>query len=202
MKTSLAILFLVAALTLHGQTNVSETNAPLKLLPPYGELPPTFWEQHGTATLVGGFVLIALASSCCWLAFRPRPKTILPPAAQARQSLKMLRSQPEDGAVLSRVSQIVRNYFVAAFQLPSGEFTTAEFSRLIFGQEKIGAEISTAVAGFLRDCDNQKFSPAKTPASIGAVDRAFELIELGESRLAQLRQSAAAPQENNTSTRA
>jgi len=96
----------------------------------------------------------------------------------------------------------VRNYFIAAFQLPPGEFTTAEFSRAISSHEKIGAELSTAVIDFLRDCDNQKFSPVKTTTPIGAVKRAFELIALGQSRLTQLRQSAAVQAENKTPTRA
>jgi hypothetical protein len=202
MKIPLAISFLIATLPLHGQPNASATNAPLKLLPPYGELPPTFWEQRGTVIVVAGLGIIALAAGGLWLVYRSRPKTILPPEAQARQALERLRPQPEDGAVLSRVSQIVRNYFIAAFQLPPGEFTTAEFSRAISSHEKIGAELSTGVADFLRDCDDRKFSPAKTPTPIDAVKQALELIGRGESRLAQLRQTAAVQAENKTSTHA
>ena len=61
------------------------------LLPPYGELPPTFWEQHGTVLMLAGLGIIALAAFGLWLIFRPRPKLIIPPEVQARQALEMLR---------------------------------------------------------------------------------------------------------------
>jgi hypothetical protein len=186
----LAIMFFVAALPLHGQTNASGTNALPALLPPYGELPPTFWEQHATFIVVAGFGMIALAASGLWLIFRPKPKIIIPPEVQARQALGILRQQPEDGVVLSRVSQVVRNYFIAAFQLVPGEFTTAEFCRALSGHEQIGAELSTAVADFLRDCDARKFSTATALVPLDAANQALKLVALAEQRRAQLRQLA------------
>jgi len=185
-----AILFLLAAPPLHGQTSVTETNAPLKLLPPYGELPQTFWEQNKIAILSAGLGVVALLIFFLWLAFRPKPKIIIPPEIQAREALQNLSSQPEDGALLSRVSQIVRNYFSAAFQLSPGELTTTEFCREISGNEKISAELSTSAANFLRECDNHKFSTTAAAGKIDAVNRALNLIEQAEQRLAQLRQLA------------
>ena len=185
-----AIMFVFGALPLYGQTNASGTNALPALLPPYGELPPTFWEQHATSIVVAGLGMIALAASGLWLIFRPKPKIIIPPEVQARQALGILRQQPEDGVVLSRVSQVVRNYFIAAFQLAPGEFTTAEFCRALSGHEQIGAELSTAVAGFLRDCDDQKFSTATALVPLDAANQALKLVALAERRRTQLRQLA------------
>jgi hypothetical protein len=186
----LAIVFLAAALPLHGQTNASATNTLSALLPPYGELPPTFWEQHATSIVVAGLGVIALVAFGLWLFFRPKPKIIIPPEVQARQTLERLRQQPEDGVVLSRVSQVVRNYFIMAFQLALGEFTTAEFSRALSGHEQIGAELSTAVADFLRDCDARKFSTATALVPLDAANQALKLVEQAEQRRAQLRQLA------------
>jgi hypothetical protein len=184
----LVILSSFCALPLHGQTSVMETNAPLKLLPPYGELPPTFWEQNGTAILFAGFGVVAFAALVLWLIFRPKPKIIIPPEVQAREALHQLSSQPEDGALLSRVSEIVRHYFSAAFQLSPGELTTTEFIREISGNEKIGAELSTAAANFLRECDAHKFSTTAGAEKIDAANRALNLVGQAEQRRAQLSQ--------------
>jgi hypothetical protein len=184
----LAILFLFSALPLHGQTNLSATNAPLKLLPPYDELPPTFWEQNATAISFAGLGVVTLLAFFLWLIFRPKPEIIVPPEVQAREALHKLSSQPEDGAILSRVSQVLRHYFSAVFQLSPGELTTTEFCREISSNEKIGAELSTAAADFLRDCDNHKFSATAGAGKIDAANRALNLVEQAERRRAQLRE--------------
>ena len=185
-----AILFLLAALPLHAQTNASDTNALRALLPPYGELPPTFWEQHTVSVVVAGIGIIAPMAFGLWLIFRPKPTIIIPAEVQAREALENLRQQPEDGAILSRVSQVVRNYFIAVFQLAPGELTTAEFSREVSGNEKIGAELSTAAAKFLCDCDDRKFSKTAGSTRLDAANRALNLIEQTERRQAELRQLA------------
>jgi hypothetical protein len=182
----IAVIFYNARLL--AQTNSETTNAPLKLLPPYGELPPTFWEQNATQISFAGLGVVAFLICFLWLVFRPKPKIIVPPEVRAREALEHLRLQPEDGAVLSRVSQVVRNYFSAAFQLSLGELTTTEFIREISGNEKIGAELSTATANFLRECDNHKFSATAGSEKIDAANRALNLIEQAEQRRVQLRQ--------------
>jgi hypothetical protein len=184
-------LTIVSALPLHGQTNAAATNTLASLLPPYGELPPTFWEQHATSVLVGGFGITALVTFGLWLFFRPQPKIIIPPEDQARQALEILRRQPEDGAVLSRISQVMRHYFIAAFQLAPGELTTAEFSRALSSREQIGAELSVAMISLLRDCDERKFSTTTALVPLHAADQALQLITRAEQRRAQLRQTAA-----------
>jgi hypothetical protein len=184
--TFVAVIF--CSLPLLAQTNSESTNGPLKLLPPYGELPPTFLEQNSTAISFAGFGVAALAAFIFWLIFRAKPEMIIPPEVQAREALQKLRAQPEDGAVLSRISQVMRNYFCAAFYLSPGELTTTEFCREISGNEKIGAELSNATANFLRDCDNQKFSTTASAGEIDAANRGLNLIEQAEQRRAQLRQ--------------
>jgi len=134
--------------------------------------------------------IAVLAVLCVWLLLRPKPQVMLPPVVQARQALEALRQRPEDGACLSNLSRILRNYFIGAFQLPPGELTTAEFCRVISGHEPIGAELSTTVSEFLRRCDERKFSPANSPAPLGDVTRGLELVALGEARRARLRQLA------------
>ena len=98
----------------------------------------------------------------------------------AREALAKLQRQPEDGNVLSQISQILRRYVGAAFQFPSGEATTAEFSAALAGSEKIGAELAQTISSFLHECDERKFSPANPTAPLNAATRALEIISLVE----------------------
>lgn len=176
------LLFLCCiTVTADTQPGSTDTNT-LKLLPPHGELPPTFWEQYGTLLLASGFVLLLLAAIAAWLILRPKPKPIVPPQTQARRALEALRRREEDGQCLSEISQILRNYFVAAFQLSGGELTTTEFRRAISENEKIGEDLAASVVEFLRECDERKFSPAKSSVPMGAVDRGLKFIESAEAR--------------------
>jgi len=98
---------------------------------------------------------------------------------------------------LSRISQILRRYVGAAFALPPGEMTTADFCRAIAGHERLGAELSATLGDFLRRCDERKFAPAAPRPSLGAAAQALKIVELAEVRRAQLRQAdeaQAAPQ--------
>jgi len=63
-------------------------------------------------------LLLAVIAAAVWWLRRKRPPVMVPPYLQARQALEPLRQQAEDGAVLSRVSQILRRYVSAAFGLP------------------------------------------------------------------------------------
>jgi len=185
-----SLLVLLGALPLHAQPNAADTNALPALLPPYGELPATFWEQHKTSVVVAGIGIVLLATFLIWLVFRPKQKAIILPEAQARQALEELRRETEDGAVLSRISQVVRHYFIAVFQLPTGELTTAEFNRELARCHKINSELVFATIEFLRNCDARKFSPAAA-GKPDAASRALNLVEQAEQRRAQLRQPAA-----------
>jgi hypothetical protein len=158
----------------------------LRLRPPRAELPPGFWEQHGWWVALLSALGLAIVSLVAWLFSRPRRELMIGPAAWARQMLEPLRDQPEDGAILSRVSQVLRQYVAASFGLSSDEMTTTEFCRLLSQREAAGSEFCAAASQFLRQCDQQKFAPSSAASGMGAVSQVLILIEMGESRLAAL----------------
>jgi hypothetical protein len=178
-----AILF--ATLRLFGQAS---TNLPPRLSPAYPEIPPTFGErfspttQSGQAIYISIVLLAVLLFFVIWKKLYPPPPPTLPPEIVAREALAKVPRQPEDGKHLSEVSQILRRYAIAAFELPPGEFTTAEFSAALAGSEKIGAELAQTISNFLRECDGRKFSPASSTVPFQAAARALELIALAEKR--------------------
>ncbi len=194
-------------LAFFAQSVFSQTTNPLPpLTPSYPEIPPTFWELHGMAILAGSVTLIALAAVVLWKLLQPKPVIVLPPEIVAREALVQLQRRPEDGTLLSEISQILRRYVVAVFDLPAAELTTAELCAALAGCGKINAELAGAIAAFLRECDERKFAP---PGSVGvqasacpesrpaapdmekrelqpAAARALELVELAEKRLAMV----------------
>ena len=138
----------------------AKTNDLPKLVPAYGELSPTFWEQHQAAIIIASFAFLAFVFLFVKTMLRPESPKILSPETVARQALAKLQGQPEDGKLLSEVSQILRRYISAAFELPAAELTTAEFCAALVANEKIGAELAGTISDFLRECDERKFSPA------------------------------------------
>lgn len=163
-----------------------------ELRPPLPELPPTFWEQHGSwivflAILVAASAVLGIA----WLR-RAKPTAAEPIEIHARRRLEALRQRPEDGDLLSEVSRVLKRYLAVAFELPSGELTTAEFCQAFQGHRAPGTELAESVSSFLRQCDALKFSPDEREAPVGAADRALTLVEMGEARRAQWRQPATA----------
>jgi len=169
--------------TLTGFAQAS-TNALTALAPAYGELPPTFWEQHQTAIVIGGFIFIIAQSLFLWkLLMRLQPR-VEPPENLARAALNRLLDEPEDGKLLSEVSQILRRYIGAVFQMRGEELTTSEFTAEILQHEKIGPELAGKISGFLRECDARKFAPDKNAASLDAVETALDFITQLEPRRA------------------
>jgi hypothetical protein len=153
------------------------TNSALPLLAPaYPEIPPTFWELHAAAILVSGSALLAAAIGYVLLRLRPEPPVAAPPEIRAHASLIDLQREPEEGKVLSEISQVLRRYASEAFDLPAGEQTTAELSAALAGSARIDPELARAVGDFLRGCDTRKFSPAGSPAPLNAATRALELV--------------------------
>jgi hypothetical protein len=144
--------------------------------------------------------LLALVCGVAWLLTRPKPPVVVPPEVQARQALDALRQQPEDGALLSRVSQILRHYVTAAFELPPGELTTAEFCTMIATHSPIGPELSAALTAFLCECDRRKFSPSAPAPPLSAVAQALKLIDQAQTRRLALAQSAAQPSQSSVAT--
>lgn len=161
------------------------------LHPPRAEIPPGFWEQHGAWVVAGIVVLLALAGFAVWYWRRPRPEMATPPELEARQTLESLRGKPEDGAVLSRVSQAVRHYFNRAFALPPEETTTTEFCRLVAGREEVGTALAEDLGNFLRRCDEHKFAPPAPRPPLDAAGEGMQLVERAEAHRAALREEAA-----------
>ena len=182
LRVLAAVLWLLApVLALLAASRTAADDIP-PLRPPHAEIPPTFWDQYSLWVILFGVLLLVLVCAAVWFVTRPRPLAIVPPEVQARQALEPLRRQPEDGALLSRVSQILRHYVAAAFKLPPGELTTAEFCRAVTGHTQIGPDLSAALSEFLRLCDQDKFSPPASIPPLSAVDRALKLIDRSQAR--------------------
>jgi len=120
---------------------------------------------------------LVLAGVLIWLRARPQPPILPPPAARARERLAPLLQTPETAAVLDDVSRILRHYLIGAYRLPAGEVTTGEFCAALAASPCIAPGPAQAIAGLLRECDEQKFSPARTPVPLQVARRAWECIE-------------------------
>jgi hypothetical protein len=188
----LSLIILCGLAQAHAATNEPGPDDIPKLIPPRPEIGPTFLETHGLVVGVGAAVGVIVLATAIWVFTRPRARAGIPPEVEVRRELEPLRQRPEDGTVLSRVSQAVRHYVARAFHLPAGELTTAEFCRAMTAQAEVGPELSSDLAEFLRVCDERKFAPSPPPTPLGAVPKALELIELAEARRAWLRQQTAA----------
>lgn len=144
------------------------------------------------AVLAGVLILIALASVLAWFILNPGPQPVLPPAIVAREALVKCAARPEDGKVLSEVSQALRQYFGAALEFPSGELTTDELCRELEHTQKITPRLTRDVSDFLRACDERKFSPAVSSSPLNAAGRALEFVALTEKE-AHNREETSAP---------
>jgi hypothetical protein len=188
----------LVAMSVHAAEDLAESNSLPALRPPRPELPASFWEQYGAWTIAGGVLATLVVVALVLYVMRPKPVPIEPPQIKAKRSLENLRGRPEDGSLLSRVSQVLRHYMAAAFSLPAEEMTTAEFKSTLAGREEIGPELAQRVGDFLRECDERKFAPLpRVPpplpdkrAAAGAVSRALELVGLAEGRKAALAEAA------------
>jgi hypothetical protein len=168
-------------------TNQSPADEIPALRPPRDLIPATYWEQHSSAIIFLVAAAIIVVCALLWFLLRPKSPARVPPELEARQALEALRRQRETGAVLSRVSQILRSYLAAAFDLPPGEMTTAEFCEVLTTNPRVGTELSSTLTKFLRGSDEQKFSPAPPPATQSAVEYALRLVWLAQTRLQELR---------------
>jgi hypothetical protein len=165
-------------------TNISAGDDDLaKLRPPRGEILPTFWESYNIWIIIGALVFLALIGIIVWIVTRPKPPIIVPPEVRAKQALGLLLTKPEDGLVLSQVSQILRHYIAEAFGLPPGELTTIEFCRLMARHGGIDIELGSAISEFLRRCDERKFTPSPPAAPMAAAASALKLIETAHARI-------------------
>lgn len=166
------------------------------LRPPRGEIPQdqtlfTLWHDHPITVSLAGILLLFLAAALAWRLTRRKTPAPVAPEILARKELCSLRGQPETGALLSRISGSVRRYAAAAFSLPAGELTTAEFRRAVAGNEAVGLALAESVTDFLKRCDERKFAPPSPQPPMGAADEALKLVEAAEARREELRKSAA-----------
>jgi hypothetical protein len=169
------------------------TNDLPALLPPYAELPPGFWEQHGaTVTLTGG-ALLAILGVAMWLIVRPRPLPVVPPDVEARRSLEALRDKPESGELVSQASQILKRYLVCAFADAQMEMTTTEILQFAQSEPRIPPALRSKLADFLNRCDDFKFGGTVRPGEIQAAATALALVNqlaAGSAMSATLRPAA------------
>ena len=163
-----------------------DTNDLSALVPAYGEIPPTFWEQHKTLVGAGAYVFILLVVFILWKVLQPKPAEVVPPEQVARAALERLKSEPENGETLSAISQTLRRYVCESFKLPGHEQTTAEFCVAISGHPLLGVERVNTLSSFLRECDVRKFSPGNAAQPMDAINRALALIDQMEKRRADL----------------
>jgi hypothetical protein len=153
------------------------------------ELPPTFWERHALGIGVYSVQAVLLLAFISWLVFKRRRPSVVPIEAQTRAELEALRAAPITGETLSRMSRCVRRYFVAAFQLPPREYTTADFCTTLERQSQLGAGLAEETAAFLRETDVRKFAPGGAGEPGDAVRRAMQLVDAAERRREALRQA-------------
>jgi len=198
LRISLCAL-LVAHACRGATTNAPDTIPPLR--PPRGEIAPNFWDLYGVWVVIIGAVLLVAIGGALWRVTRPKPAVTVPPEVQARTALGSLLNQPEDGALLSRVSQILRHYVSAAFGWPPGEMTTTDFCRAVADDGRLGRELSTSLSGFLQECDQRKFAPPTPAPGLGAAAKALKLVDAAEAHRAEL-PAATGPEEGLPPSRA
>jgi hypothetical protein len=182
--TRLALVWLTTCACAYSATNPASPDEIPPLSPPLPEIAPTLWEQFGWVLWILVALLLVMVGVIVWVVLRPGKPPVLPAtAAQAEVALRALQSQPETGAVLSQISQVLRRYLINAFWLSPLEMTTHDFCALVRGSEKIGPVLASSVAEFLQTLDQRKFAPAAVQPPLGAAGRALELVELAEARL-------------------
>jgi hypothetical protein len=169
-------------------TNTPPVDDELVLRAAYPEMPPSFYEQYTLAIWAGGVLLAVAIAGGAWFLTRSRPKPVLPPEVEARRDLREMLERPETGAVLSRVSHVLRHYFERAFDLGTGEMTTAEITLAANNSSRVGPALAASLRDFLMRCDRSKFAPHGPEPPLGAAAEALNLVERGEARLAELRQ--------------
>ncbi len=178
----------VGSLLCSGTAFAAEEPLP-PLLPPHGELGPTFWE--GNRWTIGLSALILLGAITLLVALLKRPTSVVAasPEVAARKALAGLRARPEDAALVGEVSRIFRRYLVFAFALPPEELTTTELTRALQTRARDNPELAGSINDFLRRYDEWKFAPGARATRLDAAAGAADLLEQIE---AHRRQTAAA----------
>src|ERR1041385_6043577 len=87
---------LLTRLALGTSTNTS-TDAIPALRPPHGEIGPGFLEERRSAIVIGSLVVAVCVIAAIWWIRWTRPQAVIPPEVWARDALKALSGQSEDG---------------------------------------------------------------------------------------------------------
>jgi hypothetical protein len=153
------------------------------LKPPKGELPPGLWEQVGWMIAVGLIVIVGGAIAWAILWGGRKPPIIPPPAFTARRALATLRGQTDHRALVIETSKIFRNYIVSVLLLPAGEYTTLDIIKVMQSLALMPLDLKQEAAGFLKQCDEQKFSPMPVHKEGDVVGRASELVDKMENAI-------------------
>jgi hypothetical protein len=189
MRIWLVLVLCLHALAYGGLTaknsELSDEIPPLK--PPRGEIPAGFWEQNRLLVTAAAVATLCVAALTIRFLARKKQSEPIPPEIEARTALEAFHGKTENGHTISEISRVVRRYFVAAFDLPQQELTTAEFARVTLASESIGADLAERVGKFLRDCDQRKFALESAPQPPSVLAAATSLIDLGEERREYLR---------------
>jgi hypothetical protein len=163
------------------------------LRPAHPIIPVTFWERYGWLIILLGFLLTVVTVLIVWIKLLPKPPVVVPPEVEARLALAAVPADVGEGAILSRVSQILRGYLRRAFRLPPGETTTTAFCGMLLQHPRIGPGLAASLVAFFQDNDRRKFAPAgPSQASVNAVAQALALIDQCEARRASLIAAATA----------
>ena len=67
------------------------------LLPPRGEIGPSFWEQRGWLVILVTFFIVLALTAVLILLTRPKQNQIEPPEVAARRALQVWLNRPADG---------------------------------------------------------------------------------------------------------
>jgi hypothetical protein len=198
-----ALLSCLLLTSAHGQVD-AEDIPPFR--PPKGELPPSFWEQHGLWLILGIVALLALAV-LVWRILANRPPAAPPtPAETARAALARLNEagdcRPESAPLCAthrahrlrsegarpnelpdQVSAILRAYFIAVLELPIPQLTNRELAAELRSHSKLKPELGAQAGAFLWALDQHRFDPDSNAPLPEAVQTAMTLVNQTEAAL-------------------
>ena len=176
-RLTLTLTLTLLALCLHSLCALAQAAEPPVLMPPHGELPPSFWESQGWQVVLAGVVFFTMIVLGIFWLRRPKPVVVEAPVVVARRALEKLRGRPGKVSLDLEVSRILKRYVMAVLQLPPEELTTTELCGVLKSHGLVKPELAGLVGDFLRGCDEWKFSAAPTAPQLGAVSGALDLVE-------------------------
>ena len=140
-------------------------------------LPPTFWEQHRVAILLGGLLGLAILAVAVWRFRRVRPVVVLPPAEVARKTLQRLEAGPDNSVLAGAVLKTLRHYLPAAIPtLSRGELTADEIVGHLDRKSSLPPELRNEISLLLRQCEQRQFFSGRQDAHTKLATRALDVI--------------------------